>query len=94
MRSPSEERACYDEDLGFETLAIEPSAALIDLAREAAPAAQFRRASAYDVTLVRLFDRSAVGSWLEQAGFEVEIATAYAAFALPRRRVAFYATRL
>ncbi len=246
MRSPSEERACYDEDLafiqasgfgelaaaaiaavipklktrgarrvvdvgcgagvstkalvdsGFDTLAIEPSAALLALAREAAPSAQFRRASAYDVTLdgcdailaigealtyhapsedgearlrsffgnasramrkgglmvfdlietgdeslnarawkagpdwavlsateenaelmqltrnietfrdvgggsyrrgsevhhVRMFDRRAVTSWLEQAGFEVEIATAYAAFALPRRRVAFYATRL
>jgi hypothetical protein len=185
-------------DSGFETLAIEPSAALLNLAREAAPAARFRQASAYDVTLdecdailafgealtyhapsedgearvrsffgsasralrkgglmvfdlietgdeslnarawkagpdwavlsaseenaelmqltrnietfrdvgggsyrrasevhhVRLFDRSAVSSWLEQAGFEVEIASAYAAFALPRRRVAFYATRL
>jgi SAM-dependent methyltransferase len=42
---------------------------------------------------VRLFDRSAIASWLEQAGFEVEIATAYGAFALPRRRVAFFASR-
>ena len=89
MRSPSEERTCYDEDLafiqalgfgevaaaaiaaviprltargarrvidvgcgagvstkalveaGFDTLAIEPSAALLALAREAAPTARF-----------------------------------------------------
>jgi SAM-dependent methyltransferase len=185
-------------DAGFDTLAIEPSAALLELARQAAPLAEFRQASAYDVALdgcdailaigegltyhaptedaqarlrgffggasralregglmvfdlietgdepltgrawkagpdwavlsaseedaelqqltrnietfrhvgdgsyrrasevhhVRLFERRAVSSWLEQAGFEVEIATTYGAFALPRRRVAFYATRL
>lgn len=38
-------------DAGFDTLAIEPSAALLRLAREAAPSAQFRQASAYDVKL-------------------------------------------
>lgn len=246
MRSPSEERALYGEDLafiqaagfgevaaaatagvirqlkgrgarrvvdvgcgagvstkalveaGFETLAIEPSAALLAIARHAAPSAQFRQASAYDVTLdpcdailaigealtyhaptedaegrlrtffegasralpqgglmvfdlietgapslsargwkaghdwavlsateedaelrqlirtidtfrdvgdgsyrrrseahhVRLFARAAVSSWLEQAGFGVEVTTAYGAVELPRRRVAFFATRL
>lgn len=246
MRSPSEDRSFYDEDLafiqasgfgevaaaaiaavmpqlkgrgarrvldvgcgagvstkalvdaGFDTLAIEPSAALLALARDAAPSAQFRQASAYDVTLescdailalgevltyhaptedaearlrmffdgasralptggllvfdlietgglsldargwkvgpdwavlsaseedaelkqltrrietfrnvadglyrrrsevhhVRLFDRASVSSWLEQAGFRVEVVTAYGSFALPRRRVAFYAARL
>jgi hypothetical protein len=52
----------------------------------------YRRRS--EVHHVRLFDRSAVGAWLEQAGFEVETATAYGALDLPRRRVAFYATRL
>lgn len=34
---------------GFDTLAIEPSAALLALAREACPAARFQQASAYDV---------------------------------------------
>ena len=185
-------------DAGFDTLAIEPSTALLELARQAAPLAEFRQASAYDVALddcdailaigegltyhaptenaearlrgffgsasralregglmvfdlietgdpslnssawktgpdwavlsaseedaelmqltrsietfrnvgggayrrgsevhhVRLFERSAVSSWLEQAGFEVETTTAYGAFALPRRRVAFFATRI
>ena len=52
----------------------------------------YRRRS--EVHHVRLFDRSAVISWLEQAGFEVEIATGYGSFALPRRRVAFYAARV
>jgi hypothetical protein len=52
----------------------------------------YRRGS--EVHHVRLFERSAVSSWLEQAGFEVETATAYGSFALPRRRVAFFATRL
>lgn len=184
-------------DAGFDTLALDPSAALLELARMAAPSAQFRQASAYDAALdgcdailaigealtyhdptedaaarlrrffgstslalqeggllvfdlietgdesldarawkagpdwavlsasaeqrelmqltreietfrdtgggsyrrrtevhhVRLFERGAVNRWLEQAGFEVETATAYGSFALPRRRVAFYATR-
>jgi SAM-dependent methyltransferase len=35
-------------DAGYETLAIEPSAALLEHARRAAPAARFRQASAYD----------------------------------------------
>jgi SAM-dependent methyltransferase len=185
-------------DAHFETLAIEPSAALLALARSAAPSAQFRQASAYDVAFdscdailaigevlsyhaptddaetrlrtffdsasralpkrglmvfdlietggptlsargwkagsawavlsaseehaereqltrtietfrdvgdgtyrrrsevhhVRLFDRAAVSSWLEQAGFAVEMTTAYGSLELPRRRVAFYATLL
>lgn len=38
-------------DAGFDTLAIEPSLALLDVARKAAPAAGFLHASAYDVTL-------------------------------------------
>jgi SAM-dependent methyltransferase len=184
-------------DAGFDTLAIEPSAALLELARQAAPSAEFRQASAYDVALdacdailaigegltyhaptedaearlrsffgsasralrkgglmvfdliqtgdasltarswkagpdwavlseteedaelqqlrrnietfrdvgdgsyrrrsevhhVRLFEASAVSSWLEQVGFEVETTTTYGSFALPRRRVAFYAVR-
>jgi len=184
-------------DAGFDTLAIEPSGALLERARQVAPLAEFRQASAYDVALdgcdailaigegltyhaptedaearlraffdsasralgkgglmvfdlietgdvslnarawkagpdwavlsasaedselmqltrdietfrdvgggsyrrrsevhyVRLFERSAVSSWLEQAGFEVETTTTYGSFALPRRRVAFYATR-
>jgi SAM-dependent methyltransferase len=246
MRSPSEERALYDEDLAFvqasgfgeiaaaavaaiipqlkargarrvvdvgcgagvstkalvdaqfDTLAIERSAALLTLARSAAPSAQFQQASAYDITFdacdailaigevltyhaptenaearlrtffdsasralpkgglvvfdvietgnpplsargwkagpdwavlsaseedaelrqltrsietfrdvgdgayrrrsevhhVRLFDRGAVRSWLEQAGFAVEMMTAYGSLELPRRRVAFCATLL
>lgn len=183
-------------DAQFETLAIEPSGALLDLARSAAPSAQFRQASAYDATFeacdailaigevlsyhaptddaekrlrtffdsasralrkggllvfdvietgspplsargwkagadwavlsaseedaerrqlirtietfrdvgdgtyrrrsevhhVRLFDRGAVSSWLEQTGFAVEVMTAYGSFELPPRRVAFWAT--
>src|SRR6478752_2032123 len=39
-------------DAGFETLAIEPSASLLARAREAAPAATFRQASAYATELV------------------------------------------
>lgn len=182
---------------GFDTLAIEPSAALLDLARRAAPTARFERASAYDFTLdscdavlalgealtyhapyedgearlrgflgkasralapngllafdlietggpslaarawqagpdwavlsathedtetssltreietfrelgsgtyrrrsevhhVRAFQRAAVVSWLEQMGFEVEVATEYGGLVLPRRRVAFHALR-
>lgn len=185
-------------DAGFDTVALEPSEALLNLARRAAPTVQFRQASAYDVQLppceailaigealtyhapsenaetrlrsffasasaalprggllvfdlieagtpvldarawkagpdwavlaeshedvemrrltrtietfrdvaggsyrrrsevhhVRIFDRLAVLSWLEHAGFGVETAVAYGAFELPRRRVAFYATRL
>jgi SAM-dependent methyltransferase len=183
-------------DAGFDTLAIEPSAASLELARQAAPLAEFRQASAYDVVLdgcdailaigegltyhapiedaearlrgffgsasaalqnggllvfdlietgdhslnarawkagpdwavlsaseedadrmqltrnietfrdvgggsyrrrsevhhVRLFERNAVSSWLEQVGFEVEIATTYGTFALPRRRGPVLAT--
>ena len=183
---------------GFDTLALEPSEALLALARQAAPSARFRHASVFDVTLeacdailafgealtyhaptddaearlttfidrasqalskgglfvfdlievagaplaarawkagpdwavlsashedvenrrlrreietfrevgggtyrrrtevhhVRLFERRAVSAWLEQAGFEVEFATAYGAFALAPRRIAFYASRL
>lgn len=184
-------------DAGFDTQAIEPSAALLELARQVAPSAEFRHASVYDVTFgscdailaigegltyhaptedagarlhgffanasralrkggllvfdlieageeslnarawragtdwavlsasaedtelmqltrdietfrdrgdgsyrrrrevhhVRLFERGAVSSWLEQAGFNVETASGYGSFALPRRRVAFSATR-
>jgi SAM-dependent methyltransferase len=184
-------------EAGFETLAIDPSGALLDLARRAAPSARFYRASAYDVVLercdailalgealsyhaptddaearlqrffhgagralgtgglfvldlietgelpldgrawktgldwavlsaskedaerrrltrhietfrevrgtgyrrrceiheVRLFDRDDVCAWLAQAGFVVETRSSYGSFALPRRRVAFYATR-
>jgi SAM-dependent methyltransferase len=184
-------------DAGFDTLAIEPSAALLALAQKVAPSARFQRGSVYDVALeacdailafgealsyhaptddaaarvtafidragqalskgglfvfdlieiagqplgarywkagpdwavlsashedienerltreietfrdlgggmyrrrsevhhVRLFERRAVSSWLEQAGFEVEVATAYGCFDLAPRRVAFYASR-
>jgi SAM-dependent methyltransferase len=184
-------------DAGFDTLAVEPSAALLDIARRAAPSARFEQASAYDCTLdscdailaigealtyhapsengearlrgfigrastalvpngllafdliekgdqpldarawntgpdwavlsatheearagrltreietfrdvgggayrrrsevhhVCLFDRAAVVSWLAEAAFDVEVATTYGALALPRRRVAFYASR-
>ena len=185
-------------DAGFDTLAIEPSPALLELARSGAPAARFRQASAYDVAFepcdaivafgevltyhapsvdaeaclrsfferacqalplggllafdvietgelslntrgwkagldwavlsashedaetqqltrsietfrdqgggtyrrsrevhhVRLFARTAVSSWLQQAGFEVETSTSYGAFELAPRRAAFFATRL
>ena len=184
-------------DAGFDTLAIEPSAALLDIARRTAPSARFEQASAYDCTLdacdailaigealtyhgpsedgearlrdfigeagralvangllafdlierggqsltarawkaapdwavlsatheepeassltreietfrdvgggtyrrrsevhhVRLFDRAVVVSWLEEAGFEVEVTTTYGGVPLPRRRVAFLASR-
>jgi SAM-dependent methyltransferase len=184
-------------EAGFETVAIEPSAALLEIARQAAPAARFEQASAYNAALaecdaifaigevltyhapsadaetrlrhffararlalpeggllvfdiietgdqplsarawkagpdwavlsasqedraarrltreietfrdmgggryrrssevhhVRLFERAAVVLWLEQAGFEVQVATAYGPFALPPRRVAFHASR-
>jgi SAM-dependent methyltransferase len=40
-------------DAGFDVLAIEPSLALLEMARAAAPAARFRHASAYDVELPR-----------------------------------------
>jgi SAM-dependent methyltransferase len=47
-----------------------------------------------EVHHVRLFDRAVVVSWLEQAGFEVEVATTYGGvLALPQRRLAFYASR-
>jgi SAM-dependent methyltransferase len=184
-------------DAGFDTLAVEPSAALLGIARRSAPSARFEQASAYDCTLhecdailaigepltyhapsedgearlqdfigkagrvlvangllafdlierggqsltacawkagtdwavlsatqeepevssltrqietfrdigsgnyrrrrevhhVRLFERAVVVSWLEQAGFEVEVATTYGGVPLPRRRVAFLASR-
>jgi SAM-dependent methyltransferase len=184
-------------DAGFDTLAVEPSAALLDIARRSAPSARFEQASAYDCTLdacdailaigepltyhapsedgearlqdfigkagrvlvangllafdliekgrepltgrawkagpdwavlsatheeseassltrkietfrdigggnyrrrseihhVRLFDRAVVVARLEQAGFEVEVATTYGGVPLPRRRVAFLASR-
>lgn len=184
-------------DAGFETLAVEPSAALLNIARRAAPSARFEQASAYEFTLdschailafgepltyhapsengdarlrefiarasqalvangllvfdliesggesltgrawkagpdwavlsatdedvhansltreietfrntgsgtyrrrsevhhVRLFDRAVVVSWLEEAGFDVELATTYGGLTLPRRRVAFIASR-
>jgi hypothetical protein len=51
----------------------------------------YRRRS--EVHHVRLFDRRAVASWLERAGFEVEVSTAYGAFELPPRRLAFFASR-
>jgi hypothetical protein len=51
----------------------------------------YRRSS--EAHHVRLFDRVAVSSWLEQAGFAVETATAYGSFELPHRRIAFYASR-
>lgn len=38
-------------DAGFETLAIEPSGALLELARQNAPRARFQQASAYDAAL-------------------------------------------
>lgn len=42
---------------------------------------------------VRVFDRREVISWLEQAGFEVEVTTCYGSFQLPPRRAAFYGAR-
>lgn len=185
-------------EAGFETLAIEPSSALLEIAQRAAPSARYQQGSAYDVTFaacdaifalgevltyhapsedaaarlrrffaqagralskngllafdlietsseplnartwaagpdwavlsasredvatsrltreietfraigggnyrrsselhhVRLFERSAVVSWLEQEGFQVEVATAYGAYRLAPRRVAFRAFRL
>jgi SAM-dependent methyltransferase len=43
---------------------------------------------------VRTFERATIDAWLEQVGFDVETATAYGDFELPRRRVVFYATRI
>jgi len=63
---------------------------LIETFREVGDGAYRRRSEAHRV---RLFERGAVISWLEQAGFEVQTATAYGGFELPPRRVAFYATR-
>jgi SAM-dependent methyltransferase len=184
-------------EAGFETLAIEPSAALLELARKVAPSARFQQASVYDTPLepcdailaigepltyhapsddaearirgflgrarralrkggilvfdliergqpplnarawragrdwavlsaseedatlgqltrhietfrdvggssyrrrsevhhVRLFERGAVSSWLDEAGFEVQTATAYGSFQLPPRRVGLWAAR-
>jgi SAM-dependent methyltransferase len=51
----------------------------------------YRRRS--EIHHVRVFERKTVTSWLEQLGFEVETATAYGSYELPRRRVAFYASR-
>lgn len=38
-------------DAGFDTFAVEPSAALLALARTLAPSARFQQASAYDISL-------------------------------------------
>ena len=38
-------------EAGFDTLAVEPSAALLEIARRAAPAARYQQASAYDLAL-------------------------------------------
>jgi SAM-dependent methyltransferase len=52
---------------------------------------RYRRSA--EVHTVRLFDRRAVTTWLEEEGFEVQVATAYGRFDLAPRRVAFTATR-
>lgn len=62
----------------------------IETFREVGGAGYRRRC---ELHAVRLFDREAVCAWLAQAGFVVETRFSYGAFALPRRRVAFYATR-
>jgi len=51
----------------------------------------YRRSA--EVHSVRLFDRRAVTTWLEQEGFEVQVDMAYGRFDLAPRRVAFTATR-
>lgn len=43
---------------------------------------------------VRIFERLAVTAWLERVGFDVEATSSYGAFELPRRRIAFCATRV
>jgi SAM-dependent methyltransferase len=51
----------------------------------------YRRAQ--ELHHVRLFDEHEVASWLEQAGFQVEVSAAHGDVPLPPRRVAFVATR-
>lgn len=51
-------------EAGFDTLAIEPSAALLELARKAAPAARFLHGSAYDVALTNCDAILAIGEAL------------------------------
>ncbi len=46
-----------------------------------------------EVHEVRLFEKAAVRSWLDSAGFDVETANAYGAQLLGPRRLAFFATR-
>lgn len=46
-----------------------------------------------EVHTVRLFERSAVTAWLEEAGFDVEVGATYGRFELARRRMAFTARR-
>jgi hypothetical protein len=51
----------------------------------------YRRSA--EVHEVRLFDRGTLSTWLEAEGFDVDSGTAYGSFELPRRRIAFTATR-
>lgn len=77
-------------EAGFDTLAIEPSIALLDVARKGAPAARFLQASAYDVTLPPCDAILAIGEVLtyhdptEDAGDRLQRFFAGAAAALPQ----------
>src|SRR5262249_41820183 len=48
-------------DAGFDVLAIEPSPALLEIARTCAPAARFRHASAYEIEMPRCEAILAIG---------------------------------
>ena len=51
----------------------------------------YRRRS--EIHHIRIFERATVASWLEKLGFDVRTRFTYGDLELPRRRVAFYATR-
>jgi SAM-dependent methyltransferase len=46
-----------------------------------------------EVHTARLFDRHSIAAWLDEEGFDVAVHRAYGGFELPRRRLAFIATR-
>lgn len=62
----------------------------IETFRDAGDGAYRRRS---EIHHVRIFERATVASWLEELGFDVETTFTYGDFEIPRRRVAFYATR-
>jgi SAM-dependent methyltransferase len=59
-------------DAGFDVLAIEPSPALLEIARSAAPAARFRLASAYETEMPRCEAILAMGEALSYHAHDVD----------------------